>query len=87
MEPKSPTLQADSLPAEPQGKPWAARPSVIKLCDEFLEVPLMTFGRAFLLILVFKTFVGGKKKKTPQTVLDSECPVSGLLEIFVTSFS
>ena len=28
MEPKSPTLQADSLLAEPQGKPWAARPSV-----------------------------------------------------------
>ena len=32
IKPRSPTLQADSLPAEPQGKPFAAVAKSLQLC-------------------------------------------------------
>ena len=31
IEPRSPALQADSLPAEPQGKPWVAYPWIFQI--------------------------------------------------------
>ena len=34
MESRSPTLQADSLPAEPQGKPWETKERAISLPDQ-----------------------------------------------------
>ena len=51
IEPRSPTFQGDSLPAEPQGKPWCSAFFIVRLSH-----PNMTIGKT--ISLTRRTFVG-----------------------------
>ena len=48
IEPRSPTLQVDSLPAEPQGKPMNTRVGSLSLLQESLSFPTQELNQGLL---------------------------------------
>ena len=61
IEPRSPALQADSLPAESQGKPIVPKKSAliitVALYSNFLYLPLLSAFNSFFLSFVFNSLV------------------------------
>ena len=62
IEPRSPTLQADSLPAEPQGKPENTGVGSLSLLQQIFPLPGIKPGSPALQVDSLPTELSGKAK-------------------------
>ena len=75
IKPRSPTLQADSLPTEPQGKPKNTGVGGLSLLQWILPYPGIKPGSPALQINSFSTKLSGKPKKCYVNKMDNSIKI------------